>query len=82
MGRRKARGTKPSRERRAAEAAQRQTVRGELNCEAKSGRYPNEVEASRAAGQIKAQSPGARQMRPYHCEYCGLWHLTRGPQGE
>lgn len=76
MGRRKARGKRPSRERKAQEAAQRLTVRGQLQCEQKTGRYRSEVEASQAAGQIKAHSPGMLQMRPYRCSHCGLWHLT------
>jgi len=46
-----------------------------MRCEEKSA-YPTEAEARRAAGWVKAQNPGSHQMRVYHCDSCGNWHLT------
>ncbi|CAB4881189.1 unannotated protein [freshwater metagenome] len=45
-------------------------------CEGKSGRYRTEAEARQSAGWVKSQNPGSHQMKVYHCDQCGMWHLT------
>lgn len=37
-------------------------------------RYPSKSAAADAAKKARAQR-GAR-LRKYHCQWCGLWHLT------
>lgn len=58
-----------------AERRQAWQERQQAICDGKSS-YPSEVEARQAAGWVKANNPGSRQMRVYLCESCGRWHLT------
>ena len=78
MGRGKARRGGKGRDYRAAERQQAYDERAQMICEGKSGRYASEAEARQAAGWVKAQNPGAHQMKVYRCDHCGLWHLTTG----
>ena len=76
MGRGKARRGGKRQDGRAVERQQAYEDRAQMICEGKSGRYRTEAEARQSAGWVKSQNPGSHQMKVYHCDQCGMWHLT------
>lgn len=76
MGRRKARrGGRRGPDPFAIERQQAWEERQSAICDSKSS-WASETEARKAAGWVKANNPGSRQMRVYLCQSCGRWHLT------
>lgn len=52
--------------------------RQDRGCQSKKA-YLAEIDALVVAR--KRESSGAPTLRTYRCDFCGFWHLTKGPIG-